>query len=698
VLSYDVEFPAAGEYELYVRVRIGPGTANDDSLFYASSFGERDPLDGDAWTTVNGLTNVGYSQPEQLVAGGLGVPLGVGFRWINLAEYDGGEAPVRFTVAEGALLQTIQIGAREDGLDLDKLAFVRSDVSQTVAELDQGLPGNILPPPPPPRVCIPRGPALAANQDKFLGGVHSAAQLPNFTAYFNQVTPENAGKWGSVEGTRDVMVWDGLDAAYALARENGFPFRMHVMIWGNQQPAWIETLPPEEQLEEIEEWFAAVAERYPDLEMIEVVNEPLHDPPNTAGSGGGNYIEALGGSGATGWDWVVNAFRLGRTYFPDADLMLNDFSIVNTPSDVIRYKEIVALLQAEDLIDAVGEQGHAFSTRGANDVMLASLDSLAELGLPIHITELDIDGPTDEIQLADYQRIFPMFWEHPAVVGVTLWGYRPGHWRTAQGAFLALESGEERPALAWLREYLGSPAISPVLPGQSFSIPELAAAGDTVGVAELEEGESSAWLIVGGSGAELFEIDATSGLISVAEGVSFDAELTPELTLDVVGSDECSPTSLTITVQRTNTAPVVAPGQVIVLDANLTSTGTVSASDAEGDSVSYSVLGGSGADFFSIDPVSGRLSVVAPPRFDVGAYDLLVVASDGQLSSEPGRVYVSLPNRVRMCVADQTQLVARAWVPVGLRIGAELGPCTAPSVSWLDQLRNFLGGLLDRLG
>jgi hypothetical protein len=64
----------------------------------------------------------------------------------------------------------------------------------------------------------------------------------NFANYWNQVTPENGGKWGSVEGTRDVMNWTQADAAYALAKANGFKFKWHTFIWGNQQPAWIESL------------------------------------------------------------------------------------------------------------------------------------------------------------------------------------------------------------------------------------------------------------------------------------------------------------------------------------------------------------------------------------------------------------------------------------------------------------------------
>ena len=47
-----------------------------------------------------------------------------------------------------------------------------------------------------------------------------------------------------------------------------------------------------------------------------------------------------------------------------------------------------------------------------------------------------------------------MFWEHPAVQGVTLWGFRPGLWRDNQRAYLVRKDGSERPALMWLRGYV----------------------------------------------------------------------------------------------------------------------------------------------------------------------------------------------------------------------------------------------------
>lgn len=311
------------------------------------------------------------------------------------------------------------------------------------------------------------GPPLATGRSKFLGCVYSTTQAPNFELYWNQVTPENAGKWGSVERTRDVMNWGSLDAAYNFAKDNGFPFRFHVLIWGNQQPAWIESLPVNEQLEEIKEWFAAVAERYPDIDYLEVVNEPLHDPPDSPGNGGGNYIEALGGSNGlygTGWDWVIKAFELARQYFPDSTkLMINDYNILRSSSNTANYLTIINLLRERGLIDGIGFQAHGDQVNTTPVTTLRSnLDNLSATGLFVQVTEMDVDGQTDAIQLAEFQRIFPLFWQHPAVVGITLWGWRPVCYNPTGN--LINSDGTERPALQWLRTYLSStPAPLPPL-------------------------------------------------------------------------------------------------------------------------------------------------------------------------------------------------------------------------------------------
>ncbi len=468
VASYEVAFPGPGGYELFARVRAGAGAFDDDSFFFGTSFGELHPDSASDWSLVNGMAAAGFSNPTDVVraAGGAGAEV---WKWVNLSRNVYGGTAVTFTIEEGDdLTQTFQIGSREDGLDIDKFAFGDSSIFFTVENLDNNEPGSITDPTDTGETFSP----IAEGKVKYLGNVYSSAQTSQFEQYWNQVTPENGGKWGSVEGTRDQMNWGGLDNAYNLARDNGFPFRFHVLIWGGQQPGWINDLEPAEQLEEIEEWFAAVAERYPDLELIEVVNEGSngHQLPDGI-SGDANYIDALGGTGETGFDWIITSFELARQYFPDADLMINDYGIVSSVNATTNYKAIIDELNARGLIDAIGVQSHAFSINGISDIDLRrNLNSLASTGLPIIATEFDLDGipdadpsvttpESDQRQLERYQRVFPQYWEHPGVVGVTLWGWRPGLWRNDEEAYLISNSNVERPALEWLRAYVDTAQV-----------------------------------------------------------------------------------------------------------------------------------------------------------------------------------------------------------------------------------------------
>jgi endo-1,4-beta-xylanase len=356
-------------------------------------------------------------------------------------------------------------------LDNDDGGVVYMDNVRVINLAD--LPGDDIP--------DPTGPPLADGRSKWLGSAHSISQEPFFLQYWNQVTSENDAKWGHVEGTRGTYNWTNLDRAYNLAKDNDLPYRFHVLVWGNQQPTWMAGLvdEPEEQLEAIEAWFRAVAERYPDLDYVEVVNEPLHDPPgcHVPGNQGancapsGDYYEALGGAGESGWDWVLNAFRMARDIFPETTkLMINEYGILSSDTNVGRYLEIIELLQAENLIDVIGVQGHAFSTRGTAASMITRLDQLGATGLPIQVTEMDVDGnpnqtdltveQSDATQLSAMQRIFPALWTHPSVEGITMWGWRPGMWRTPQEAYLVRTNGQERPALEWMREYIASVTTS----------------------------------------------------------------------------------------------------------------------------------------------------------------------------------------------------------------------------------------------
>lgn len=701
VSSYQITFPAAGNYELYARMRVGPNAANDDSWYFGNGFGVTN-----SWAFYNTATG-GFTAPTATVLpdGPAGSQV---FKWVRLTGLYGlgGLGPTAWTVPEGALTQTFYWSTREDGMFMDKFAFGRAGNCYTVADLDAGTAATGTcppPPPPPPPPYEHSGPPMATGKDKFLGSAWSPGEASvQFDRYFNKLTLENAGKWGSIEPTRDNYNWAQAEEAYALAKQNGWPFHWHVLVWGNQQPAWLESLPPEEQLEEIKELWALIAEKFPDIDYMEVVNEPLHDPP--FGATNGNYGDALGGRAADSeygqWTWIVNAFKLARQYFPKARLMLNDYSITNDGNATTRYLEIITLLQSMKLIDIIGDQAHGFSTTEPAPMPnhRANLDRLAATGLPIHITELDIPGLDDEVQLANYKRIFPVFWEHPAVQGITLWGYHQDtHWRRTSGDWLMWgnqSEGAQRPALTWLVSYVSN--TPPEIPLQDYKVEENAPDGTVVATMTANDPDAgqtlSGWQIEGGTGVPVFEIDSDTGVIRVVDSAALDHEVTDHYTLQISVSDGFtrSKTQIhAIFVKNLNdNVPQITAGQKFAIDGGSRNVvGRIEATDADNTNdpdftrwEGWQIVAGNNNKVFAIGGRNGVLSISRPLLIDwnKSSYTLQVKTTDTAFTSEVATVTVEIPSRVQTCLYGLDVTVPKKTTPVFIALGATLGSCKAP--------------------
>ena len=302
------------------------------------------------------------------------------------------------------------------------------------------------------------GAQLSTNPDKFLGNITTGWNSDMdtdgfvFADYWNQVTPENATKWGSVEGNRHgTYNWGGADKAYKYAKEHGFPFKFHTLVWGSQYPEWMNNLSTEKQYEAIEQWMDEAKKHYPDLQMIDVVNEAV------SGHAPAPYKNALGGDGKTGYDWIIKAFEMAHERWPDAILIYNDYNTYQWNTD--QYIDLVRTIRdAGAPIDAYGCQAHDLKGCSASTLKSTLKKIQDALKMPMYVTEYDISDENDNNQLRDYKAQIPLLWETDYCAGNTLWGWIYGKtWNQAQYSGL-IKNKKERQALEWLREYMQTDA------------------------------------------------------------------------------------------------------------------------------------------------------------------------------------------------------------------------------------------------
>ena len=309
-------------------------------------------------------------------------------------------------------------------------------------------------------LCVlPTAAQLSSNPDKFLGNITTGNSEMNhdgfkFSDYWNQVTPENATKWASVEGTRGVYNWSGADNAANYAKQRNFPFKFHTFIWGSQYPGWIKVLSRTERYEAIVKWRDAAEEHYPYLQVMDVANECME------GHQADTYLlkEALGGGGKTGYDWLIKAFEMAGERWPDAILVYNDFNVLRWDNNNLYVPLVQAIRDAGAPIDAYGCQAHHFTLNDIpKDELKSRLNTLqTSLKMPMYITEYDINFDDDTKQANKFKEQIPLFWEADYCAGITLWGWFLGStWADYTGL---IRNRQERAALQWLREYMQTDA------------------------------------------------------------------------------------------------------------------------------------------------------------------------------------------------------------------------------------------------
>ena len=221
---------------------------------------------------------------------------------------------------------------------------------------------------------------------------------------FNSLTIENAMKPDSTlsqakskEAGKPVVEFnEEVLSILKWAKENNYVMRGHTLIWHNQTPDWIfregfektgAFVGREEMLSRMEAFICGTFAELEELGYIDlfyaydVVNEAWMEDGTMRKT---NWSETIGD------DYLWYAFYYADKYAPESiDLYYNDYNEQYKTDTLLKFVDTLKDDSGRYLIDGIGLQAHLYTSDSLTGYFY-TVDKLAETGLKIQLTELDI--------------------------------------------------------------------------------------------------------------------------------------------------------------------------------------------------------------------------------------------------------------------------------------------------------------------
>jgi len=267
-------------------------------------------------------------------------------------------------------------------------------------------------------------------------------------ADFGQVTPENSGKWDSIEPSQGNFNFGGLDTLVNWATTNNKYVRGHTTVWYSQLPSWVSAISNKDTL-------TSVIQKHVSTEIGRYAGKVLQwDVVNEIFDEQGGLRQSVF-SKLLGEDFVRIAFEAAKKADPAAKLYINDYNTVEKGSTYAKttgmIKYVKKWIAAGVPIDGIGAQCH-LQTGEAHNVP-ASLTELCAAAPQCALTEMDIAGASP----SDYVTAVKACVDTKNCVGVTVWGVRdPDSWRASNNPLLFNSAYAPKPAYSALIQTLGA--------------------------------------------------------------------------------------------------------------------------------------------------------------------------------------------------------------------------------------------------
>ena len=292
-------------------------------------------------------------------------------------------------------------------------------------------------------------PALAATEFEF-----------TLSTQCNVLVAEVEMKWAALERVQGTLDFAGADRIAAFARTHKQQLRGHTLVWHEGLPAWLPmAVVTGDAGELLEQHITATCTHFgAQVACWDVVNEavqPDHGRPD--GLRRSLWLDRLGPG------YIDQAFHTAHAAAPNAALIYNDFGLEHDVKwQNLKRVKVLELLEGFKKrnvpVDGLGIQAHLRAGEPFNAKKFrAFLQAVADMGLRIHITELDVNDrslPQDfavrDAAVADLTRRFlDVALDEPKVEQLLTWGLSDaGSWLSKTPSQMRADSAPQRP-LPW---------------------------------------------------------------------------------------------------------------------------------------------------------------------------------------------------------------------------------------------------------
>jgi endo-1,4-beta-xylanase len=304
---------------------------------------------------------------------------------------------------------------------------------------------------------------------------------------YNMLEPENELKWDTVHPARHSFDFSQADQIVDFATLHHMKVRGHTLVWHQQNPKWLSEgkFTSAELAEILENHIKTVVGHYRGkIFAWDVVNEAFDElVPGKLTSTIWHNQPGIGRAANDALhndtSYIERCFRWAHEADPQALLFYNDAGAegMNPKSDAI-YAMVRDFRQRGVPIAGVGLQLHIADLHADTVSISENIKRLTELGVQVHITELDVALPLDrngndrdgsprpedlQAQADVYRRIAVACLSHPGCTAIQTWGFTDkyswigSHSRHTQGAALPFDRNyRAKPAYEALRNALES--------------------------------------------------------------------------------------------------------------------------------------------------------------------------------------------------------------------------------------------------